>query len=79
MILSHWQDRLIFATGNGLYVARPGTDKLTCVLSELDLEFSSLCSVGDELFIGTNRGLYRLDAKLFAEQKSLEDAALGKP
>ena len=74
----HWQDRLIFATGNGLYVARPGTDTLRCVLSELDLEFCSLCPVGDSLFIGTNRGLHRLDAKLFAEQESL-DAAVGKP
>lgn len=62
----HWQDQLIFATGNGLYAARPGTDQLTCVLSELDLEFSSLCPVGDTLFVGTNRGLHRLDAKVFA-------------
>ena len=63
----HWQDRLIFATGNGLYVARPGTDTLTCVLSELDLEFSSLCPVGDKLFVGTNRGLHRLDATVLAQ------------
>ena len=63
----HWQDRLIFATGNGLYVARPGTDKLTCILNELDLEFSSLCPVGDKLFIGTNRSLHRLDATVLAE------------
>ena len=63
----HWQDRLLFATGNGLYVARPNTDKLTCVLNELDLEFSSLCPVGDKLFVGTNRGLHRLDAKMLSQ------------
>jgi hypothetical protein len=64
-----WQDRLIFATGNGLYVARPGTDKLKCLLSELELEFSSLCPVGDKLFIGTNKGLFRLDATVLAESE----------
>ena len=63
----HWQDRLIFATGNGLYVARPNTDKLRCVLNKLDLEFSSLCPVGDKLFVGTNRGLHRLDAKVLSQ------------
>jgi hypothetical protein len=61
-----WQDWLVFGTGNGLYVARPGADTLTCVLSELDLEFFSLCPVGDKLFVGTNRGLHRLDAKVLA-------------
>ena len=68
----HWRDRLFFATGNGLYVARPGTDKLICTLNELDLEFSSLCPVGDKLFIGTNRGLHRLDATVLAR---LDDVA----
>lgn len=59
---AYWQGRLVFATGNGLYVARPNTDRLVCVLNELDLQFFSLCPVGDALFIGTNRGLHRLDA-----------------
>ncbi len=74
----HWRDRLVFATGNGLYVARPGSDpdgrngKLTCILNELDLEFFSLCSFGDKLFIGTNRGLHRLDAAVLAR---LDDVA----
>jgi len=62
-----WQDWLVFATGNGLYVSQPGTDKLTCVVNELDLEFFSLCPVGDKLFVGTNRGLHRIDAKVLAQ------------
>lgn len=57
-----WQDHLVFATGNGLYVARPGSDTLTCLLSELDLEFFSACPVGDKLFLGTNRGLHYIHA-----------------
>ena len=61
-----WQDQLVFATGNGLYVSQPGADKLTCAVNELDLEFFSLCPVGDKLFVGTNRGLYRIDAKVLA-------------
>jgi hypothetical protein len=69
-----WQDRLVFATGNGLYVARPGSDKLTCVMNELDLEFFSLCPVGDKLFVGTNRGLYRIDAKVLAQLPFQEGA-----
>jgi hypothetical protein len=62
-----WQDRLVFATGSGLYVALPGTDKLSCVMNDLDLEFFSLCPVGDKLFVGTNRGLHRIDAEVLAQ------------
>ena len=62
-----WQGRLVFATGNGLYVAQPGTDELTCVMNDLDLEFFSLCPVGDKLFVGTNRGLHRTSAEVFAQ------------
>lgn len=63
---TYWQGRLIFATGNGLYVARPGVDKLTCVANAPDLEFFSLCPVGETLFAGSNRGLHRFGAKALA-------------
>jgi hypothetical protein len=61
-------------SGDGLYAAKLNTDSLTCVLSELDLEFFSLCPVGDKLFLGTNHGLHRLDANALAQL----DEAKGK-
>jgi len=72
-----WQGRLMFATGNGLYLALPDTDKLTCVVHDLDLEFFSLCPVGDKPFVGTNRGLHRIDAKVLA-QPDVHDKARKK-
>ncbi len=80
----HWQDRFVFATGNGLYVARPGSDsdghngKLTCILNELDLEFFSLCPVGDKLFLGTNRGLHRLDGTVLAQLDQAHGVKVGR-
>lgn len=60
-----WSQQLVFATGNGLYVGKPGSTTVWCVLSELDLAIHGLCPVGDYLFIGTNKGLYRIDSTSF--------------
>ncbi len=68
---ARWQDKLVFATGNGLYMVSPEERQLRCVMNELDLEFFSLCCVADSLYLGTNQGLYRLS------QKSLENAMKG--
>jgi ligand-binding sensor domain-containing protein len=60
-----WRGWLVFGTGNGLYVSKPGTNRVSCVLNTLDLELYSLCPVGDRLFVGTNTGIYRIDAPVF--------------
>jgi len=60
-----WRKHLVFATGNGLYTSQPGTNRLRCILNELDLELYSLCPVGDQLFVGTNHGVYGIDATNF--------------
>lgn len=62
-----WRKHLVFATGNGLYVAAPMSNQLRCVMNDLELEVYSLCPASDGLFIGTNRGLHRLSAALFDE------------
>lgn len=63
---------MIFATGNGLYAAKPGTNTLRCLLSEPDLLFFSCCPLKDCLYLGTSKGLYVLDGALFTK------AAAGK-
>ena len=66
----------------GTGVARPGSGsevsdgKLTCILSELDLEFFSLGPVGNKLFVGTNRGLYRLDVEILDQLDRAQGAKL---
>jgi hypothetical protein len=67
-----WHDRLIFATGNGLYVVSPTDRKLRCVMNDLDLEFFSLCGVDDILYVGTNQGLFGVSSRLL-------DAFAGDP
>jgi hypothetical protein len=62
-----WQGQLVFATGNGLYVSRPGSNQLRCILSEPDLLLLSSCIVGDQLVLGTSKGVYSLDAATFAK------------
>jgi hypothetical protein len=62
-----WQQMLVFATGNGLYASRPGSNEVRCVWSELDVWPHSLCPIGKQLFLGTNKGLYRLDASHLRE------------
>ena len=60
-----WREHLVFATGNGLYITKPGTNGLRSILDELDLESYAVCPVGDRLFVGTNQGVYGIDAKTF--------------
>ncbi|MHC4351281.1 MAG: hypothetical protein ACYS0H_01065 [Planctomycetota bacterium] len=55
-----WQGNLIFATGNGLYASKPGSNEIRCILCEPDLLFFSLCPVDDKMYIGTSDGLYYL-------------------
>jgi hypothetical protein len=59
-----WHDKLVFATGNGLYVVWPEDHKLRCVMNELELEFFSLCGVGKSLYVGTNQGLFCIGNRL---------------
>jgi len=59
-----WHDKLVFATGNGMYVVWPGERKLRCVINDLDLEFFSLCGVGKRLYVGTNQGLFCISNRL---------------
>ena len=59
-----WHDKLVFATGNGLYVVWPEDRKLRCVMNELELEFFSLCGVGKNLYVGTNQGLFCISNRL---------------
>jgi len=60
-----WQGYLVLATGNGLYISRPGTNTIRCLLSEPDLSLLSCCLVDDRLYLGTSKGLYILDAATF--------------
>jgi len=62
-----WQDYLVFATGNGLYAARPDSNTLHCLLSEPDLLIFSFCVVKDRAYLGTSRGLFVLDGALFKQ------------
>ena len=68
-----WHDKLVFATGNGLYVVWPEDGQLRCVMNELELEFFSLCGVGKSLYVGTNQGLLRISHRI------LDDVAPGFP
>jgi len=60
-----WQDYFVFASGNGLYAARSGSNTLRCLLSEPDLLIFSFCVLKDRAYLGTSKGLYVLDAALF--------------
>jgi hypothetical protein len=62
-----WQDHIVFATGNGLYAARRGTNTLRCLLSEPDLLIFSFCVLKDRAYLGTSKGLYILDGALFKQ------------
>jgi len=62
-----WQDAFVFATGNGLYAAHPGTNNLRCLLSEPDLLIFSFCVLKDKAYLGTSKGLYVLNAALFKQ------------
>ena len=62
-----WQGHLVFVTGNGLYVSKPGSNKLRCILSEPDLLLLTSCIVDDTMVLGTSKGVYMLDAALFAK------------
>lgn len=62
-----WQGQLIFATGNGLYISEPYSNKIHCLISEPDLLFFSLCALNDRMYIGTSDGLYRIDAGRFLD------------
>jgi hypothetical protein len=59
-----WHDKLVFATGNGLYAVWPEECQLRCVMNELELEFFSLCGVGKDLYVGTNQGLLCINHRL---------------
>ena len=73
-----WDQQLVFATGNGLCVGEPGSTTVGCILSELDLAIHSLCPVGDYLFIGTNKGLYRIDSGAFLSAVAASEQLVGK-
>lgn len=60
-----WHGHLVFATGNGLYVAKPGSNELRLILCDSDLLFLSARAVDDQLYLGTSRGLYAMDTRLF--------------
>lgn len=62
-----WQNYLVFATGNGLYISKPGSNKLHCILSEPDLRFESAVVIGQQMVLGTSKGIYILDAAAFLE------------
>lgn len=64
--MTMWRDYLIFATANGLYVTKPGTNRLQCIVNEAKLYIHSCYPVGDSLYLGTSKGLYALTAQLFA-------------
>lgn len=60
-----WHGILVFATENGLLVSEPESNIIRCVLNEVDLALYSLCAVDQHLFVGTNRGLFRIDYDTF--------------
>ena len=62
-----WKDYLVFATGNGLYVAKPGTNTLRCIMCEPDLLCYAFLPVGEQAYLGTSRGLYRMGAEQFTK------------
>jgi hypothetical protein len=67
-----WQGQLIFATGNGLYASKPGSNEIRCLLSEPDLLFFSLCPLDDRMYVGTSEGLYCLEAALLTEMLKMK-------
>ncbi|MHC4176978.1 MAG: hypothetical protein ACYSWU_05705 [Planctomycetota bacterium] len=73
-----WHEQLVFATGNGLYVGEPGSNAISCILNELDLSIYSLCPVGEYLFVGTNKGLYRIDSASFLNVLPASEESAGK-
>jgi len=60
-----WKGQLIFATGNGLYISKPGSNAIRCILSEPDLLFFSLCPLNNRMYVGTSNGLYYLKTDHF--------------
>ena len=60
-----WGEHLVFASGNGLYICKPGSTRLRCILDELDLEAYALYPIDSRLFVGTNKGVFVLDAETF--------------
>jgi len=73
-----WSEHLVFATGNGLYVSKPGSNNISCIFSELDLAIYSLCPVGQHLFVGTNKGLYRIDSASLVNVLPASEQSAGK-
>jgi len=70
-----WQGYLILLTDNGLYISRPGTNVIHCILCEPNLFLLSCCLVDDRLYLGTNFGLYVLDIAIFkacADQQEIQ-------
>jgi hypothetical protein len=60
-----WKGVLVFATGNGLYASKPGSNELQCLISEPEMLFFSLCPFEDGMYIGTSKGLYWIDHDTF--------------
>ncbi|MBN1974856.1 MAG: hypothetical protein JW787_14545 [Sedimentisphaerales bacterium] len=62
-----WNNWLIFATANGLYISKIYSNEVNCLISEPDLMFHSLCDFDDLMYIGTNEGFYCIGAEQFLE------------
>ncbi len=62
-----WNGTLVFATGNGLYASRPGSNRIHCILSEPDLQIYSLCPLSHHIYIGTSQGLYGITSDAFMQ------------
>lgn len=60
-----WKGMLIFATGNGLYMSKPGSNELQCLICEPDMFFFSLCPFKDGIYIATSEGLFWIDYDTF--------------
>ncbi len=62
-----WNEQLVLATGNGLYISKPGSNKIHCLISSPKLIFYCLYAFDDLMYIGTNEGFYCVGTEKFLE------------
>ena len=63
--IAEWQGHLLFATAHGLYLGKVGGHEANLILAKDDLVIYSIIAHEQELYLGTNQGLYIMDGQTF--------------